>query len=84
MTKNEERVLEKAPAPEISGNEARDLAAAVRRIDVGVKEILASGLNRKALIVLLNEATGVTRRDINSVLNGLESLGAEYLEKEGK
>lgn len=69
------------PPPDLQPDDARRLAEAVRRIDKAVKALNEGGLNRKAIVVLLAESTGVSRRDINAVLNGLESLGSEYLEK---
>lgn len=77
MTKKEESL-------EINPETAKELAAAIRRIDKAVSDLQSSGLNRKALVVLLNESTGVSRRDINAVLNGLESLEKEFLEPEKK
>lgn len=72
---------ETQPPPEISADDARRLADSVRKIEKGMKELNEAGLNRKAIVVLLAESTGVSRRDINAVLNGLETLGSEYLEK---
>jgi hypothetical protein len=69
------------PPPSIEPDDARRLAESVRKIEKGMKELNSAGLNRKAIVVLLAESTGVARRDINAVLNGLESLGAEYLEQ---
>ena len=65
---------------EITQEDARQLAESVRKIDKAMKDFIASGLSRRALVVLLNDATGVAKRDINAVLDGLESLGATYLE----
>lgn len=72
---------ETQPPLEISADDARRLADSVRKIEKGMKELNEAGLNRKAIVVLLAESTGVSRRDINAVLNGLETLGSEYLEK---
>jgi hypothetical protein len=69
---------------EITQEDARQLAESVRKIDKAMKDFIASGLTRKALVVLLNDATGVAKRDINAVLDGLESLGAIYLESSKK
>lgn len=67
--------------PEITPDDARALANAVKRIDKAMKEFASSGLHRRALVVLLNDSTGVAKRDINAVLDGLEGLGEAYLEK---
>lgn len=69
------------PPPEITAEDAKRLAEAVRRIDKGMKALKDSGLNRKALVILLADMTQVTRRDVNAVLDGLEGLGDAYLEK---
>jgi len=69
-----------AQLPEITPNDAKSLAEAIRKIDKAVKTLVESGLNRKALVVLLHEETGVARRDINGVLDGLENLGAAFLD----
>lgn len=41
--------------------------------------LLASGLNRDAIIVLLNDKTSVGKRAIIEVLDGLESLARRYV-----
>lgn len=66
---------------ELTADDAKRLAEAVRRIDKGMKDIAASGLNRAALITLLADSTKVGKRDINDVLNGLEQLGDHYLDR---
>lgn len=54
------------------------LADAIVAISEGVKRLAASGLNRRAIIVLLRDSTGVGIVDISSVLNGLETLARDY------
>lgn len=71
---------EPAEKPPLSHDDALQLVEAVRKIERASKDILAAGLQRKALVVLLHDSTGVAKRDINAVLDGLESLGADYLE----
>jgi hypothetical protein len=66
---------------EITPSDAAKLADAIRRIDKAFKELDNAGLNRKAIVVLLNESTGVARRDINAILDGLNTLGATYLDR---
>jgi hypothetical protein len=70
--------------PKYTSEDARKLAEAVRRIDKFSKEFTASGMNRRALVVLLHDATSVTKRDINAVLDGLDGLGDMYLERSTK
>jgi hypothetical protein len=81
-----ERKSDPPPAPpvELTADDARKLAHAVIRIDEAVKTIASSGLNRRAIITLLHDATNVGKRDINDVLNGLEQLGELYLERANK
>jgi len=66
----------------LTPEDAANLAVAVRKIAKAVDEVNAAGLSRRALVVLLDDATqGVSRRDINAVLNGLDELGKLYLDK---
>lgn len=70
------------PVPkELTADDAKRLAEAVRRIDAGMKALSSSGLNRRAIVTLLHDMTEVGKRDINTVLNGLENLGDTFLEK---
>lgn len=66
---------------EIEPADAKRLAESIKRIDKAMKELAESGLSRKALVTLLADSTGVAKRDINAVLNGLETLGNDYLER---
>jgi len=66
---------------ELDHTDAKRLAVAVEKIDKAMKEIMVSGLSRKAIVALLHDSTQVSKRDINSVIDGLESLGALYLER---
>lgn len=60
---------------------AANLAEAISRIDVAMKQLTASGLKRDAIITLLHDSTGVGKRDIQKVLSGLSSLSTMYLDK---
>lgn len=64
----------------IEPGEAKKLADAVRRIGAAVKEFRTAGLKRQAIVVLLHDSTKVSKRDINAVLDGLETLEQVYLE----
>ncbi len=72
------------PLPEITPEDAARLAEAIKKIDKGIRLMADAGLNRRAIITLLNDLTGVNKRDINDVLNGLEGLGEAFLEKQKK
>jgi len=63
-----------APSPEI-------LAEAIVKISAGFESLKKSGLNQKAIVVLLNDCTGVGKRDIESVLLGLANLSKVYCAK---
>lgn len=54
------------------------LAEAITRIGDGFRELQASGLNRKAIVVLLRDATGLGKRDIETVLDALARLRGWY------
>lgn len=57
------------------------LAQAILRIDTGMKELLQAkpGLKEDTLILLLHDQTGVGKRDISLILNGLAQLKDHYL-----
>lgn len=62
--------------------DAATLAEAIVKISVGFESLKKSGLNQKAIIVLLNDWTGVGKRDIERVLLGLRDLSKAYCSKE--
>lgn len=65
------------PEPEIAA-EPKDLSEAVERISDAMKTLLKSGLNRRAIVVLLHDSTKIPKRDIEAVLSGLETLKKTY------
>jgi len=54
------------------------LAEAIVKISEAMQQLTASGLNRDAVVVLLAAKTGVTKKDINAVLDGLNRLRGWY------
>jgi len=54
------------------------LAEAITRIGTAFEELQKSGLNRKAIIVLIQAETKLPRRDIETVLNALPRLKGWY------
>jgi hypothetical protein len=54
------------------------LAEAIVKISAGFERLKKSGLNYNAITVLLNDHTGVGKRDIQSVLAGLGTLAKVY------
>lgn len=68
-----------APVPTI--DDAARIAQSIRTAAEMGKRLNASGLNRRAVVILLQDATGVPQRDIKLILDALPRLGAFYLEK---
>ncbi|NEU94791.1 hypothetical protein [Bradyrhizobium uaiense] len=58
--------------------EPDSLAEAIAKIAGGFDRLQKSGLNRKAIVILLNDWTGVGKRDIERVLSGLADLPKVY------
>jgi hypothetical protein len=56
----------------------QQLADVIRGVSKGMNALLKSGLNRKAIVVLLNDHTGIGKRDIDTVLRGLGQLELAY------
>jgi hypothetical protein len=54
------------------------LASAIVSIGKAADKLLASGLNTKAVIVLLQHETKVSQRDIKTILDGLKRLESWY------
>ena len=57
------------------------LATAIARIADGFAKLTSSGLNRRALLVLVSASSGVNRRTVEVVLTAIEGLKAEYCKK---
>ena len=66
--------VEKSDPPETKAV----LAEAIVRIGEAAEALRASGLNEKAIVVLLNYATKVSQRDIRLILDGLRQLRGWY------
>lgn len=56
------------------------LADAITKVSEGMTRLLVSGLNRKAIVVLLHDWSGVGKRDIEMILSGLACLKKDYCE----
>lgn len=63
------------------GSMTLDLASALRDISNQLSTILASGLNLRAVVALLKDGTGMSKRDIHAVLDGLQNLEKNYTTK---
>ena len=56
----------------------KNLADAVVAISKAMKRLTKSGLNRKAVVVLIADDTKLPRRDINAVLDSIDTLAEVY------
>lgn len=54
------------------------LTRAIVDISAAMKRLTASGLNRKAIVVLVHDQSRIAKRDIELVLNNLEALAEDY------
>lgn len=54
------------------------LADRLKAISTSLQNILDSGLNRRAIVVLLHDSTRVNKRDIEAVLDGLNAIEKNY------
>ena len=54
------------------------LAAHIIEISRGITRILSTGLNRKAIIALLRDSTGLGKSTLKIVLDGIEQLEHDY------
>ena len=54
------------------------LADAIVKIGEAANQLRKSGLNEKAIVVLLSHKTKISMSDIRAVLNGLRQLRAWY------
>jgi hypothetical protein len=71
-------MIELVKTPE-QGADYERIATAIRQIgDLG-KRLNAAGLNRKAVILLIHDATNVPKRDIKLILDALPNLPRWYL-----
>jgi hypothetical protein len=50
----------------------------IRKVSTALDALLASGLNQKAIVLLVADASGVGKRDVTRVLQRLKSLAATY------
>lgn len=57
------------------------LAQSIKEIAEGFKRIERSSLNRRALLVLLKDASGESMNTIEKVLNALDNLEKLYTKK---
>jgi hypothetical protein len=68
----------KVTASPESPEQEQSLADCIRSVSQASQRLLKSGLNRTAIVVLLHDMSGLSKRDITTVLNNLESLATRY------
>lgn len=54
------------------------LATEICKLSEATNKLLLSGLNQKAVVVLLRDATNLSKTKINQVLNALGQLRSDY------
>lgn len=54
------------------------LAAAIRDIGEAARRLKSSGLNRKAVVLLLADSSKCSRSAVNAVLDAMEQLERDY------
>lgn len=57
------------------------IARSIREISDGMKKVRAGQLNDRALVLLIQAASGVNQREVRSVLSALDNLAQTYLKK---
>ena len=80
MVKKTEDQLSEA---EREAQEKQTLAENIASISKAMESLLDSGLNEKAIVVLLKHRTGLTQASIRAVLDGLEDLEEDYCREGG-
>jgi len=59
-----------------------EIAAQIEALSSGMEKLLSGRLNKKAILVLLRETSGLGMRDIEKVLEAARSLRTHFLKKE--
>ena len=54
------------------------LADAILKVSDAMRKLSATGLNRKAIVALVKDASGITKKDIEIILDTLVDLKALY------
>lgn len=69
------------PEPDVDNRDAdgaETLAEAIKAISKGLRRLESSGLNRRAITVLVAHHSKVSHRNIEKVLDSLDKLAATY------
>lgn len=62
---------------------AEVIASAIVDIAAGMKKLNTTRLSRRAIVTLIHEESRIARRDIEIVLNNLETLEETWLKRKG-
>ena len=60
------------------------LAQAILDISAAMKKLLDGPLNRRALVLLIQDASGCSKRDISMVIDSIHALDQLYVKKQGQ
>ena len=71
------KVVKNADKPETT----EILASAIVSIGKAADKLLTSGLNTKAIVVLLHHETKISQKDIRTILSGLKLMESWYCKK---
>ena len=55
------------------------LALAIKDIATAMKRLVQTGVTREAVVVLVKDRTGLSKRDIEIVLNGIAQLERDFV-----
>jgi len=78
MVRSNRTVKVKIEQDEEAPIERRVLAVEIMKISAALSHLLDSGLNERAIVALVADATDVGRPDIRAVLTSLKTLHREF------
>lgn len=67
-----------APTKAFTKDEAEAIRRNILAVGDAAKKLLNSGMNRRAISVLINDATGISKKDILAVLDAARDLPKLY------
>lgn len=76
--------MKKTPEIILDEKNAETIANSIASLSNSARLLLSSGLNERALLVLLKDATGVAHREIKLILDTLPKLCELYCKTKGK
>lgn len=68
-------------ATPVDPSPAELIAEGITRISESMSQLLAAGLRKKTICVLVHSKTGIPQRDIAAVIESLNELALDWLEK---